>query len=171
VPWSDRLYLAIAAGGDSSYIKVLDCRTDSFIATRVLPNSWVIQDIQLDPVRQRIFVVGVDTNNIYVLRDTGYGVVESKPSGPRPSGLQVQMMPGCFDVRYSGPSPCRVDPSVYDLMGREVRRLVAEKQSAGQHSVVWNCLDLDGSRVARGVYFIRLDTPSFHDAQKAVVTR
>jgi len=60
-----------------------------------------------------------------------------------------------------------VDLSVYDLMGREVRRLVAEKQSAGQHSVVWNCLDLHGNRAARGVYFIRLDTPGFRSVKKA----
>lgn len=172
VPWSNRLYLAINADGDSSYIKVLDCRTDSFIATRVLPNSWVIQDIQLDPVRQRIFVIGVDTNDIYVLRDTGYGIAEAKPAGPRSASvLQVQTRPGGFDLLYSVASPCRVDLSVYDLMGREVRRLVSDRQSAGQHSVVWNCLDLHGNRAAPGVYFIRLDTPGFSDVKKAVVTR
>jgi len=174
VPWSNRLYLVTGTShpGWTSCIKVLDCNTDTFIVQQMLVNNAGIQDIQLDPVRQRMFVVGVDTYDIYVLRDTGYGVAESKPSGPRPvAGLQLQMMPGWFDVRYSVASPCRVDLSVYDLMGREVRRLVAEKQSAGQHSVVWNCLDLHGNRAARGVYFIRLDTPGFSDVKKAVVTR
>jgi hypothetical protein len=56
-------------------------------------------------------------------------------------------------------------------MGREVRWLVAAKQSAGQHSVVWNCLDAHGNRAAPGVYFIRLDTPGFSDVKKAVVAR
>jgi DNA-binding beta-propeller fold protein YncE len=170
VPWSDRLYFVLETR-DTSYIRVLDCKTDSFIGTRVTPSSWPIQDIQLDLVGQRVFVVGVDTNNIYVLRDTGYGVVESNPSGPRPSALRVQMMPGWFDVRYSVASPCRVDLSVYDLTGREVRRLVAEKQSAGQHSVVWDCENDRHSSVPRGVYFIRLDTPPFRSVKKAVVAR
>jgi hypothetical protein len=171
VPWSNRLYFAINVGG-SSYLQVLDCRTDSFVGTQVLLNSGSIRDIQLDPVHQRIFVVGVDTFDIYVLRDTGYGVAEAKPAGPRPSsGLQVQMMPGWFDVRYTLAAPCRVDLSVYDLTGREVRRLVAEKQSAGQHSVVWNCTDGNGTAVARGVYFIRLDTPAVRDVRKVVITR
>jgi len=74
-----------------------------------------------------------------------------------------------FDVRYSVASPCGVDLSIYDLMGREVRRLVAEKQSAGQHSAVWDCKGRDGKSVARGVYFVRLDTPGFRSVQKAVV--
>jgi len=172
VPWSNRLYFVKSAGSHSTCIEVLDCRTDSFIATDVLLSSWGIQDIQLDPVHQRIFVVGVDTFDIYVLRDTGYGVAEGKPNLPRlAAGLRLQPMPGGFDIRYSVASPCRVDLSVYDLMGREVRRLVAEKQSAGQHSVVWNYQDHDGRVVARGVYFIRLDTPGFRSVKKAVVAR
>ena len=172
MPWSNRLYFAKSAGSSSSYLQVLDCNTDSFIGTQVLPNSGSIQDIQLDPVHRRIFVVGVDTFDIYVLRDTGYGVAESKPAGPRPSsGLRVQMMPGWFDVRYALAAPCRVDLSVYDLMGREVRWLVAEKQSAGRHSVAWNCHDRDGKPVACGVYFICLDTPAVRDVRKLVVKR
>ncbi|HTW90873.1 MAG TPA: FlgD immunoglobulin-like domain containing protein [bacterium] len=170
VPWSDRLYLTLAAG-DSSYIRVLDCKTDSFIGTRVLPNNWNIQDIQLDPVRRRMFVVAVDRDYVYVLHDTGYGIAEVNRAGPRPSsGWQVRTMSGWFDVRYSLASPCRVALSVYDLTGREVKRLVAEEQSAGQHSVAWNCTDGNGAAVARGVYFIRLDTQAARDVQKAVVT-
>ena len=64
-----------------------------------------------------------------------------------------------------------MDLAVYDLMGREVRRLVAERQPAGQHSVAWNSQDLYGNRAARVVYFIRLDTPGFGDVKKAVVAR
>ena len=173
VPWSNRLYFVKGAGyPHSTCIEVLDCRTDSFIGTRVLPNSGLIQDIQLDPVRQRIFVVGVDTFDIYVLRDTGYGVAEDKPAMPRlASGLHLQPTPGGYDIRYSTASPCRVDLSVYDLTGREVKRLVAEKQPAGQRSVVWNRTDGNGTAVARGVYFFRLDTPGFRSVKKAVVAR
>jgi DNA-binding beta-propeller fold protein YncE len=174
VPWSNRLYLVTGGSlpGWSSCIKVLDCNADTFIVQQMLVNHAGIQDIQLDPIRQRMFVVGVDTYDVYVLRDTGYGVAESKPGGSRQSpGLQVRTMPGWFDVRYSVVSSCRVDLSVYDLTGREVRRLVAEKQTAGQHSVVWNRSDRSGAAVAPGVYFIRLDTPGFRSVKKAVVAR
>ncbi len=175
VPWSNRIYLA-NFGPDSTNggsLVVIDCNTDSVIVPKMLlGDGGQIYDITLDPIHQRVFVTGGDTNTVYVLRDTGYGIAEAKPSGPRPaSGLQVRTMPGWFDLRYSLASPCRVDLSVYDLMGRAVRRLVAEKRSAGPHSVVWNCQDLHGNRAARGVYFIRLDTPGFRDVKKAVVTR
>jgi len=81
------------------------------------------------------------------------------------------MMRGLFDIEYSVAAPCRVDLSVYDLMGCEVRRLAAGKQSAGRNSVVWNCTDRTGTAVARGVYFIRLNTPGRADVTKVVVTR
>jgi flagellar hook assembly protein FlgD len=81
------------------------------------------------------------------------------------------MSTGGCEASYSIASPGRVALSVYDLMGREVRQLAAEEQSAGQHSVVWNCQDLSGQPVPRGVYFVRLDTPGFSDVKKAVVTR
>jgi DNA-binding beta-propeller fold protein YncE len=173
VPWSNRLYLVCRAPDSvhSSSVAVLDCSTDSIIVPAMLLNHGDIRDIQLDPVRERIFVIGVDSNDVYVLRDTGYGVAESEPSGPRPSGLQVQMMAGGFDIRYSVAARCRVDLVVYDLMGREVRRLVADEQSSAQHSAIWNCQGRDGRPVARGVYFIRLDTPGFRAVRKAVVAR
>ncbi|MBN2464338.1 hypothetical protein JXD38_01770 [candidate division WOR-3 bacterium] len=173
VPWSNRLYLVCRAPDSvhSSSVAVLDCSADSIIVPAILLNHGDIWDIQLDPVRERIFVIGVDSNDVYVLRDTGYGVAESKPSGPRPSALQVQVMPGWFDIRYSIASPCRVDLSVYDLMGREVRRLVAQNQPAGQHSVAWNCQGRGGKSVARGVYFIRLVAADLRDVEKAVVAK
>ena len=58
-----------------------------------------------------------------------------------------------------------------DLLGREIRRLVAADQSAGDHRVLWNYADNVGNPVPRGVYFYRLDTPGFRSVKKAVVAR
>jgi len=171
VPWSNRIYLS-TDDWDSSHIVVLDCNTDSIIVPKLQLGHKVALDIQLDPVRERIFVIGADSGTIHVLCDTGYGIAEAKPSGPRPvAGLRLQMTSGGYEVRYSVPSPCRVDLSVYDLMGREVRRLVAEEQSAGQHCLVWNGTDRSGAEVARGVYFVRLDAAGSAEVKKAIVTR
>jgi len=175
VPWSNRLYMGITYpdADHNSSMAILDCNTDSLIVPQMLLNDGYIQSFQLDPIHQRIFVTGVNDSEVVVLRDTGYGgVAESRPARPRQSsGLQVQVMPGWFDIRYSVSSPCRVNLSIYDLIGREVRRLVAENQPAGQHSVAWSCQGRDGKPVARGVYFLRLDTPAVRDVQKVVITR
>ena len=177
VPWSNRIYLGCIWDTDpqdvDSCIAVLDCNTDSMIVPALQVGRWHPADIQLDPIRERIFVIGADTGTIHVLRDTGYaGVAEAKPSGPRPvAGLRLQMTSGGYEVGYSIASPSRVDLRVYDLMGREVRRLVGADQPVGQHRVVWDRRNHGGSVVAHGVYFVRLDTPSFSDVKKAVVTR
>ena len=175
VPWSNRIYLANTYPdvNHNSALVVIDCNTDSVIVPRMLATGDFIRDIQIDPIRQRVFVVGADSYNVYVLRDTGYeGVNEAKPAAPRPaSGLQVQPTSGGFDLSYSISSPSRVALSVCDLTGREVRRLVSEEQSAGEHRAIWNCADSAGNAVARGVYLIRLDTPGFRDVKKAVVAR
>ncbi|MBM3331604.1 hypothetical protein FJY68_07090 [candidate division WOR-3 bacterium] len=173
VPWSNRVYVLVDDPGQTheGYLVVIDCNTDSVIVPGMLLGG-MLYDIQLDPIRQRIFVIG-DSNKVYVLRDVEGGVVEeSAPvSSASKSGLLVQPISRGYEVSYSIGSPCRVDLSVYDLIGREVRRLVAEEQPAGDHRVLWNCRDSVGSPVPRGVYLVRLDTPDFTDARKAVVTR
>jgi hypothetical protein len=139
----------------------------------MLMTEGFIQDIQLDPLRERIFVIRVDSTDIYVLRDVKGGVVEepasvSPASGP---GLQVQPTSDGFDLSYVIASTCRVDLSIHDQIGRIVRQLVAEEQAAGQHRVTWDCRDTNRTSVAHGVYFHRLDTPGFRSVKKAVVTR
>jgi hypothetical protein len=178
VPWSNRIYLVNEYPEYPDYVHksavvVIDCNTDSVIVPGMLLNSGFIPDIQVDPIHERIFVIGVDTNDIYVLRDTGYGgVADAKPAGPRPdAGLQLQMTSGGYEVNYALATSCRIDLCVYDLMGREVRQLVAEEQSVGEHSAIWNGTDRSGAVVARGVYFVRLDASGSTDVKKAVVTR
>ncbi|MBM3332763.1 hypothetical protein FJY68_13110 [candidate division WOR-3 bacterium] len=174
VPWSNRIYLVnvYPNANQLGSLVVIDCSTDSVIVPG-MPSSDFIRDVQLDPLRQRIFAVGVDSYYVYVLRDTGYGgVVEARPAGPRlASVLQVQPTSGGYEVSYSVASPCRVDLSVSDLIGREVRQLVAGEQPAGRHRAIWDRRDQEGAAVPGGVYFVHLSTPDFAAVKKAVVTR
>jgi hypothetical protein len=172
VPWSNRIYLINNVWAEG-YLAIIDCNTDTVIWSRGMYTD-ACYDIQLDPVRQRIFLIGApDTNSVCVLRDTGYSAVSTPKADGAPvaSGLQARMVSGGCDIQYSLAAPGHVDLSVYDLMGREVRCLVAQEQSAGQHHVLWNCRNESGISVSRGVYFFRLDTPYFRDVKKAVVTR
>jgi hypothetical protein len=175
IPWSNRIYVVSVWPDTSanSMLVVIDCNTDSIIVPGMCLANMCIQDIQLDPVRQRIFVTGVDSNSVFVLRDTGYAAVETPKTGDLPvtSDMQTRMVPGGCDIQYTLASPGAVELSVYDQLGREVRRLIGEEQAAGQHGVTWNCRDSSGNRVPAGVYFIRLDTQGFTDTRKAVVAR
>ena len=57
-------------------------------------------------------------------------------------------------VRYDLPAPANIKLLVYDLSGRLVEKLADGEQPAGRHAV-----ELDGSELAAGVYFIRLEPP------------
>jgi hypothetical protein len=171
VPWSNRIYLIYYLWGDRK-LAIIDCNTDSEILSGV--SLGLCYDIQLDPVRRRIFLIGTpDTNCVSVLRDTGYAAVTTPQADvvPLASGLQARMVSGGCDIEYSLAAPGRVELSVYDQLGREVRQLVAEEQVAGQHRVAWDCRDSSGNRVPAGIYFIQLRSPAVNDEQKIVVPR
>jgi flagellar hook assembly protein FlgD len=48
---------------------------------------------------------------------------------------------------------------VLDIGGRLIRTFTFERASSGEHAVVWDGRDDRGSRVAPGIYTVRLDAP------------
>ncbi|MFZ1460757.1 MAG: T9SS type A sorting domain-containing protein, partial [Ignavibacteria bacterium] len=56
--------------------------------------------------------------------------------------------------------------SVFDVLGNEVVTLVNEKQSAGRHEA-----ELDGSRLASGIYFYKLTAGNFSDTRKLILLK
>jgi hypothetical protein len=60
-----------------------------------------------------------------------------------------------------------VSVTVYNVAGRQVRTLVQSSQPAGRYNVTWDGKADDGSRVVRGVYFVR----AIVAGQKAPVQR
>ncbi len=63
----------------------------------------------------------------------------------------------------------RID--VYDITGRIVTTLAAEEMAAGQHSLVWNLRDTNGSVIPSGVYHVRISTADWTGVSNLVVTR
>jgi hypothetical protein len=59
-------------------------------------------------------------------------------------------------LRYRLRYPAAVQLGVFDLAGREIRRLTAGVQAAGEHQLVWDGRDAAGRAVASGVYLVRL---------------
>lgn len=69
-------------------------------------------------------------------------------------------------IRYALPKPGPVSLRVYDLLGREVVRLVGAEQPAGHHSVVW-----EAGGVASGVYLYRLEAGGRHFTRKILIVK
>jgi hypothetical protein len=70
-------------------------------------------------------------------------------SQPNPFASQAQ-------ISYEIPTGSHVTLTVYDTMGRVVRRLVDSGQEPGIHNAVWNGRDDRGQAMASGIYFCRL---------------
>lgn len=69
-------------------------------------------------------------------------------------------------IKYQLPEDCMVSLKIFDVLGREVRKLVHENQQAGYYSVIWNGLDNSNQRVPSGLYFIQMAAGDFQQVRK-----
>jgi hypothetical protein len=74
-------------------------------------------------------------------------------------------------INYELSQPVEVKLEIFDVLGRQVRTLVNQRQQAGKHSVAWNGRDEHGRLVARGVYIYRLRTPEFTGVRTMVLAK
>jgi hypothetical protein len=74
-------------------------------------------------------------------------------------------------IRYALGAPSMVTLVVYDLQGREIRRLVDGLGTAREHTVVWDGRDDAGRVVPSGVYLYRMTTTDGIISRKMVLTR
>jgi hypothetical protein len=65
------------------------------------------------------------------------------------------MRQGTSVVRFSVAKAGRVQVSIFDVTGRKVRNLADRVFPAGESKLEWDGTDDAGSKVARGVYFVR----------------
>ncbi len=70
------------------------------------------------------------------------------------------------NIEYDVPSAGHVTLAVYNIMGREVAKLVDETQPPGHKTVSFN-----GKGFASGVYFYTLRTGTFSDTKKLILIR
>jgi hypothetical protein len=69
-------------------------------------------------------------------------------------------------IKYELPKASQVILSVFDMLGRQVSVLVNERRDAGVHEVKF-----DGSNLASGVYFYRLQAGDFVQSKKLMLLK
>ena len=151
IPWSNRIYCP--AAWDSMY--VIDCRSDSVIAVFPFRDAgrelcYTPCDLQLDPLRHRVFALGCDSNaqNLYVFKDVMPGVEEKKTE---------TAMPG---------EPTLFRNTLY--LNRENRALLFD--ASGRIVLKLKPGANDVHHIAPGVYFIRNQAGGLK-VNKVLITR
>jgi len=99
---------------------------------------------------------------------------ESEPQLPTEFALE-QNYPNPFNaetmIKYQLPQNAKVQLSIFNLLGQEIRTLVSEQKNAGYHTIVWNGKDNTGKDVVSGVYVCRIKAGEFVEERKMVVIR
>ncbi|RKY56300.1 MAG: hypothetical protein DRP89_01625, partial [Candidatus Neomarinimicrobiota bacterium] len=120
----------------------------------------------------RTYVVP-DTNSVvfhwYDDKDRSFLGIEDITALPKEFALH-QNYPNPFNpttfIKYDLPKEAKVKIVIYNLMGREVRTLVNEKQNAGYKSILWNGRDNQGRMVSSGLYIYQMITDEFQKTKK-----
>jgi hypothetical protein len=69
-------------------------------------------------------------------------------------------------IEYQIPKQSYVTLKVFDLLGREVARLVNQLKQAGAHSVKW-----DASRLSSGVYFYTIAAGTYRETKRMILMK
>ncbi len=126
----------------------------------------------------------IDSNQIYIAGSGSYNNITNTVtikynqiigilpiSNQLPEAYKIyQNYPNPFNpltkINYSLPNATKVHIQVYDLLGRLVKTLVNEFKEAGSYDV-----QFDGTGLASGVYFYRIEAGDFVDSKKMVLVK
>lgn len=91
-------------------------------------------------------------------------VTRLEPARPNPFSERAE-------IRFSLARAGTVRITVYDVSGREVRRLVDGTLAAGGHTAVWDGTDDDGHHVASGIYWMQMKAGDFVSNRRLLTLR
>ena len=140
-------------------------------------SAWTPVNTGLTPTD--IFSLAISSTDLYCA--TRFGGVWRRPLSEI-TGVKTQgnESPRQFSLRQNYPNPFNpstvisyelpigvfVSLRVYDILGREVKSLVKERQAPGIHSVTFNA-----SSLSSGIYFYKLDAGVYHDTKKLLLLK
>jgi len=74
-------------------------------------------------------------------------------------------------LQYDLPEDAKVKIMIYDLMGREIKTLVNNQQTAGFKSILWDATNNLGQPVSAGMYLYRISAGDFHSVKKMILLK
>ena len=117
-----------------------------------------------DPATQTVQVWGTETTSTATEGDIEAALLRLFQSYPNPFRESTTIT---YEVEQAGP----VTVTVYDALGRTVKRLVDGHQAVGSHAVVWDGRDAGDRAVAAGTYFYRLRVGEAAMSKQAILIK
>ncbi|MCB2199117.1 T9SS type A sorting domain-containing protein [bacterium] len=74
-------------------------------------------------------------------------------------------------IHFQLPNTGQVSLIVFDVLGREVVKLLNDQVPFGNHRIVWDGKSASGAPLSSGVYFVRMNASGFHDVKKMVLVK
>ncbi len=135
-------------------------------------NSWVLVNFDSEGLYNVIAYVSDTTESdslTWTINVTTVGVHSDEPQHPDTPTLYPPV-PNPFNsqtsISYQLPTETQLHLGLYDISGRQVMTLFSGVRPAGEWSVT-----LDGSNLASGLYFVRLDASEKAFTQKVMLVK
>ena len=74
-------------------------------------------------------------------------------------------------LRYDLPENSLVNITIYDMLGRQVKKLINQTQEAGFKSIIWDATNNYGKPVSAGVYLYQIQAGEFVQTKKMVLLK
>ncbi|MBT5758582.1 MAG: T9SS type A sorting domain-containing protein, partial [Candidatus Marinimicrobia bacterium] len=74
-------------------------------------------------------------------------------------------------LRYDLPKDALVNITIYNIMGKDVRQLVSNQQTAGYKAIKWNATNNQGIPVSAGLYLYTIQAGKFRQTKKMVLLK
>ena len=141
-------------------------RSDSAIIVTGLQESNVVE---LSTGSAVFAYAGSSGINVYFDNEEWVTDVTPETTIPEVYSLE-QNYPNPFNpsttIKFSIPEQTNVTLKIFNSIGQEVASLVNGEMAAGNHSV-----DFNASKLSSGVYFYRIDSPSFTSTKKMILIK
>lgn len=124
------------------------------------------RNIPISSIEEGLFIVrfaadqNVATDHVQILPD-GYNLSQNYPNPFNPA----------TEFAYTLPEKTEVRITIHDLHGRLVLTLKSGTENAGRHIMRWQGEDENGLPASAGIYFFRIETPTFSQTNKMILLR
>jgi len=145
---------------------VLTAQTQTIDVSSVDSVIFVVSAFGYDTINSEFSMRIIKNSSVEMANDLEFIHVSNQYllNKPYPNPFNAQVT-----IHYTIPNNQRVDISIYDILGNEIRRF--QPQDMGKQSIVWNGKDQYGIPVSSGMYIVNLSADSFTQSRRILLLK